>query len=181
MAKAIQTALAAQTGDVATEIGKALAAQPGVTTDDVASAIANTFSAQPGITQDDVTKAIGTALAAKPGVTSEDVASAIAKALAAQPSIPGAQPTTTTAPDRSQPRFGGVPSLQLYAIPFGDFLWKGSAQTTIWSAPVYNKIIEFNPETDDKTDQRGGRGQRVVRGCRRPDLHLQTARQRQVP
>ena len=159
VAKAMREALAAQTGittqDVATEIAKALAAQPGVTTDDVASAIANALSAQPGVTSDDVAKAIQTALASRPGISEAEVAAAIARALAEQITTPVAEPTATAVPDRSQPIFGGVPSIQLYAIPFGDFLWKGSAQTTIWSAPVYNKIIEFNPETDDKTDQRG--------------------------
>jgi peptide/nickel transport system substrate-binding protein len=45
--------------------------------------------------------------------------------------------------------------MQLYTAPFGDFLFKGSAQTAMWADPVYNRLIEFNPETPDSSDIRG--------------------------
>ena len=160
VAKAIQEALGSQTGitaqDVATEIAKALAAQPGVTTDDVASAIASALSAQPGVSAADVAKAIETALAAQPGITEEDVESAIAKVLAEQGPAPTAMPEPTAMPGPgTEPKFGGTPPIMLYAPPFGDFLFKGSAPTAVWSDPVYNRMIEFNPETDDRNDIRG--------------------------
>ena len=159
MAKAIQTALSSQTGittqDVASEIAKALAAQPGVTTDDVASAIASALSTQPGVSTEDVTKAIQNALATQPGLTEADVAAAIAKAIAAQGPIPTAMPNPTDTAMSMEPIYGGTPPIMLYAPPFGDFLFKGSAPTAVWSDPVYNRMIEFNPETDDRNDIRG--------------------------
>ena len=160
MAKAIQAALASQTGittqDVASEIAKALAAQPGVTTDDVASAIASALSTQPGVSTEDVTKAIEAALATQPGLTEADVAAAIAKAIAELGPLPTAMPNPTdTAGPSMEPIYGGTPPIMLYAPPFGDFLFKGSAPTAVWSDPVYNRIIEFNPETQDRNDIRG--------------------------
>jgi len=73
---------------VASEIAKALSAQPGVTSADVASEIAKALKAQePGISSSDVASEIAKALSAQPGVTSSDVASEIAKALKAQPGV----------------------------------------------------------------------------------------------
>ena len=65
------------------------------------------------------------------------------------------EPTATSAPAMPQPIFGGTPPMQLYTAPFGDFLFKGSAQTAMWADPVYNRIIEFDPETPDSSDIRG--------------------------
>ena len=160
VAKAIQTALAAQPGgattqDVATAIANALKSQPGITSADVANAITTALATQPGVTAEDLAKAIETAVASNPGLTKEDLANAVTQQLAQLLPTPTAIPGATPTPDTSQPKFGGNVPMQLYAPPFGDFLWKGSAPTAVWADPVFNRLIEFNPETPDLTDVRG--------------------------
>ena len=80
--------------DVAGIVQQAISAQSGgATAEDVASEIAKAMAAQPGVTSADVAEAIKSALAAQPGVNQEDVAMAIEKALQAQPGIsPGRCP-----------------------------------------------------------------------------------------
>ena len=73
--------------DVASEVQKAMSAQPGVTQADVADAIASAMAQQQGVTPADVASAVQGAMAAQPGVTQAEVADAIAKALAAQPGV----------------------------------------------------------------------------------------------
>jgi ABC-type transport system substrate-binding protein len=92
MARAIQSALAAQPGvstqDVASEVAKVLSARPGVTTQDVATAIASALEERPGVTTQDVATEIARALRAQqPGVTEQQVASAIQGALEARPGV----------------------------------------------------------------------------------------------
>ena len=149
-----EQAAGASAEDMAKAIETALATQPGVTTEDMAKAIETALATQPGVTTEDVAKAIETALAAQPaGLTAEDLSRAVAQELAQALSTPTAEPVAE--PGTGGPIFGGIAPMLLYAPPFGDFLWKGSAPTAVWADPVYNRIIEFNPETPELTDVRG--------------------------
>ena len=91
VAAIIEQAVAAQPGittqDVATEISKALRAQPGgVTSEEMAAEISQALRAQPGgVTSEEMASAIASALAEQPGVTTADVGAEISKALRAQP------------------------------------------------------------------------------------------------
>ena len=147
-------------GIVQRAIAEQAAAQPaGVSAEDMAKAIERALAAQPGVSPEDVKNAIETALAAQPsGLTEEDLSRAVAKELAQalpSPTAMSAEPTATPLPGEGGPIFGGTAPMLLYAPPFGDFLWKGSAPTSVWADPVYNRLIEFNPETPELTDLRG--------------------------
>ena len=147
-------------GVVQRAIAEQAAAQPaGVSAEDMAKAIERALAAQPGVSPEDVKNAIETALAAQPsGLTEEDLSRAVAKELAQalpSPTAMSAEPTATPLPGEGGPIFGGTAPMLLYAPPFGDFLWKGSAPTSVWADPVYNRLIEFNPETPELTDLRG--------------------------
>ena len=147
-------------GIVQRAIAEQAAAQPaGVSAEDMAKAIERALAAQPGVSPEDVAKAIERALAAQPsGLTEEDLSRAVAKELAQalpSPTAMPAEPAATPLPGQGGPIFGGIAPMLLYAPPFGDFLWKGSAPTAVWADPVFNRLIEFNPETPELTDLRG--------------------------
>ena len=95
VAAEVQKAVAAQPGvtqaDVADAIASAMAQQQGVTPADVASAVQQAMAAQPGVTQAEVADAIASAMAQQQGVTPDDVASAVQQAMAAQPGVTQAE------------------------------------------------------------------------------------------
>ena len=95
VAAEVQKAVAAQPGvtqaDVADAIASAMAQQQGVTPADVASAVQQAMAAQPGVTQAEVADAIAKAMAEQQGVTPADVASAVQQAMAAQPGVTQAE------------------------------------------------------------------------------------------
>ena len=167
VAAEIAKALKAQPGGVTSEemasaIASALAGRPGVTTQDVAAEIAKVLEAQPGVTEEQVAKAIENALKAQPGVTSEEVAMAIENALKAQPGISQediqkaveeavakALPTATPAPPgiaNPEAKYGGIIPMSRNTQPVPGVIWQTGFSVAEYG-PVYNQLIEFNPET----------------------------------
>ena len=164
--------------DVAAIVQQALAGQPaGVTVDQVASEIAKALAAQPGVTAADTAKAIETALAAKPGVTSEQVAAAITKALGAQPGIspediqktvqeavakalPTAMPAPAGMPSAMfvrEGKRGGVIPMVMNRNPRSWSIWgcSSSSSCVYHNSQMHNGLMEFNAETLDLLDVRG--------------------------
>ena len=171
MASAISNALAEQPGGVTSEemasaIANALAEQPGVTTDDVASEIAKALAAQGGVTEEQMAMAVETALKAQPGVSQEDIQMAVEAAVAAavQEAVTTAfaqaeevEITGVTGQAMANPnaKYGGTLTIANYLFPglnHHPYEFYGH-QMNINS--MHGKLIEFNPETEERWDIRG--------------------------
>ncbi len=172
MASAISSALAEQPGGVTSEemasaIANALAEQPGVTTDDVAAEIAKALAAQPGgVTEEQMAMAVESALKAQPGVSQEDIQMAVESAVAAavQEAVTTAfaqaeevEVTGVTGQAMVNPnaKYGGTLTIADYLFPglnHHPYEFYGH-QMNINS--MHGKLIEFNPETEERWDIRG--------------------------
>ena len=168
----IAKALRAQPGGVtsqemASAIANALAEQPGVTTDDMAAEIAKALRAQPGgVTEEQMAMAVESALKAQPGISTEDiqmaVESAVEVAVAAAVTTAFAQAgeveiTGVTGQAMANPnaKYGGTLTIANYLFPglnHHPYEFYGH-QMNINS--MHGKLIEFNPETEDRWDIRG--------------------------
>ena len=68
--------------------------------------------------------------------------------------LPTPVPTPTPAPEVVIPR-GGVLTFQHYASPPHWSGYEGTFGSQVVNEPLYNNLIEYNPETDDPVDLRG--------------------------
>ncbi len=176
MASAISSALAEQPGGVTSEemasaIANALAEQPGVTTDDVAAEIAKALAAQPGgVTEEQMAMAVESALMAQPGISQEDIQMAVESAVEVAVAAAVQEAVTTAFAQAEEVEITGVTG-QAMANPnakyggtltIADYLFPGlnhhpyehsGHQLNINS--MHGKLIEFNPETEDRWDIRG--------------------------
>jgi ABC-type transport system substrate-binding protein len=160
----VQQAISAQSGgataeDVASEIAKAMAAQPGVTSTDVAEAIKSALAAQPGVNQEDVAMAIEKALQAQPGISPADVQAAVDAAVAK--AIPAPRAISEGAigygqiglkiEDFGEPKYGGVMEVH-HQYPVAT--WNPHANTvrTPQFSPLYNSLLGWNAWTFDRFD-----------------------------
>ena len=168
----IAKALRAQPGGVtsqemASAIANALAEQPGVTTDDMAAEIAKALRAQPGgVTEEQMAMAVESALKAQPGISPEDIQMAVAAAVevAVQAAVTTAfgqvtavEITGVTGQAMANPnaKYGGTLTIADYLFPglnHHPYEFYGH-QMNINS--MHGKLIEFNPETEDRWDIRG--------------------------
>ena len=155
VADIVQQALAGQAAgvsadDMAKAIQTALAAQPGVTTQDVASEIAKALQAQPGVSEAQVAAAIEKALEAQPGVSPADIQQAVESAVAK------ALPTATPVPEPGiEPKFGGTVPMLATIPPIGARVWPEISYVNLqWMAHLYNTLVEYNPETSAPGDLR---------------------------
>jgi ABC-type transport system substrate-binding protein len=173
MASAIANALAEQPGGVTSEemasaIANALAEQPGgVTSDEMGVEIAKALAAQPGgVTEEQMAMAVESALMAQPGVSQEDIQMAVESAVAAavQEAVTTAfaqagevEVTGVTGQAMVNPnaKYGGTLTIADYLFPglnHHPYEFYGH-QMNINS--MHGKLIEFNPETEDRWDIRG--------------------------
>ena len=168
----ISKALRAQPGgvtseDMASAIANALAEQPGVTTDDVAAEIAKALAAQPGgVTEEQMAMAVESALKAQPGISQEDIQMAVEAAVeeAVQAAVTTAfaqagevEVTGVTGQAMANPnaKYGGTLTIADYLFPglnHHPYEFYGH-QMNINS--MHGKLIEFNPETEERWDIRG--------------------------
>ena len=168
----IAKALRAQPGGVtsqemASAIANALAEQPGVTTEEVGSEIAKALRAQPGgVTEEQMAMAVEGALKAQPGVSQEDIQRAVAAAVeeAVQAAVTTAfgqvaavEITGVTGQAMVNPnaKYGGTLTIADYLFPglnHHPYEFYGH-QMNINS--MHGKLIEFNPETEERWDIRG--------------------------
>ena len=162
VAAIVQQALAGQaagitTDQVASEIAKALSAQPGVTAADMAKAIESALAAQPGVTDEQVAMAIEKALQAQPGISPEDVQEAVEAAVAK--ALPTAIPGLAMPSDQfiREGKRGGVIPMHLGNNPAHLFIWECTSDVSCASQaiPMYNRLLEYNMETLDLNDIRG--------------------------
>ena len=169
MASAISSALAEQPGGVtsqemASAIANALAEQPGVTTGDVASEIAKALAAQPGgVTEEQMAMAVETALMAQPGISQEDIQMAVAAAVQEAVTTAFAQAeeveitevTTGQAMANPNAKYGGTLTIADYLFPgLNHHPYEHDGHHMNINS-MHGKLIEFNPETDDRWDIRG--------------------------
>ena len=168
MASAISSALSAQPGGVTSEemasaIANALAEQPGVTTEDMAGEIAKVLAAQPGgVTEEQMAMAVESALKAQPGISPEDIQMAVEAAVQAAVTTAFGQAvevevTGVTGPAMANPnaKYGGTLTIANYLFPglnHHPYEFYGH-QMNINS--MHGKLIEFNPETEERWDIRG--------------------------
>ena len=69
---------------------------------------------------------------------------------------PTAKPEpTATVMAMMEPKFGGVINMQAYAAPLLDIIFLSSLQGRMHSSPLFNNLVEFNPETPELEDVRG--------------------------
>ena len=169
----IAKALRAQPGGVtsqemASAIANALAEQPGgVTSDEMGATIANALAAQPGgVTEEQMAMAVESALKAQPGISPEDIQMAVAAAVevAVQAAVTTAfgqvtavEITGVTGQAMANPnaKYGGTLTIADYLFPglnHHPYEFYGH-QMNINS--MHGKLIEFNPETEDRWDIRG--------------------------
>ena len=169
----IAKALRAQPGGVtsqemASAIANALAEQPGgVTSDEMGATIANALAAQPGgVTEEQMAMAVESALKAQPGISPEDIQMAVAAAVevAVQAAVTTAfgqvtavEITGVTGQAMANPnaKYGGTLTIANYLFPglnHHPYEFYGH-QMNINS--MHGKLIEFNPETEDRWDIRG--------------------------
>ncbi len=169
----ISKALRAQPGGVTSEemasaIANALAEQPGgVTSDEMGATIANALAAQPGgVTEEQMAMAVESALKAQPGISPEDIQMAVAAAVeeAVQAAVTTAfgqagevEITGVTGQAMANPnaKYGGTLTIANYLFPglnHHPYEFYGH-QMNINS--MHGKLIEFNPETEDRWDIRG--------------------------
>ena len=176
MASAISSALAEQPGGVTSEemasaIANALAEQPGVTTDDVASEIAKALAAQPGgVTEEQMAMAVESALMAQPGISSEDIQMAVESAVEVAVAAAVQEAVTTAFAQAEEVEVTGVTGQAMVnpnakyggTLTIADYLFPGlnhhpyefyGHQMNINS--MHGKLIEFNPETEERWDIRG--------------------------
>ena len=173
MASAISSALAEQPGGVTSEemasaIANALAEQPGgVTSEEMGAEIAKALAAQPGgVTEEQMAMAVESALKAQPGVSQEDIQMAVESAVAAavQEAVTTAfaqaeevEITGVTGQAMANPnaKYGGTLTIADYLFPglnHHPYEFYGH-QMNINS--MHGKLIEFNPETEERWDIRG--------------------------
>ncbi|MXY22340.1 MAG: hypothetical protein F4Y49_13525 [Dehalococcoidia bacterium] len=176
MASAISSALAEQPGGVTSEemasaIANALAEQPGVTTDDVASEIAKALAAQPGgVTEEQMAMAVESALMAQPGISQEDIQMAVESAVEVAVAAAVQEAVTTAFAQAEVVEITGVAGQAMVnpnakyggTLTIADYLFPGlnhhpyehdGHHMNINS--MHGKLIEFNPETEDRWDLRG--------------------------
>ena len=166
----VQQAISAQSGgatpeDVASEIAKAMAAQPGVTSADVAEAIKSALAAQPGVDPEDVAMAIEKALQAQPGISQEEIQKAVEEAVVK--ALPTAAPSEEVRAlsegaigygvfgpritDFGEPKYGGVIQVH-HQFPIRTWNPHGNVINTPQFSPMYNSFLQFNPFTFDRFD-----------------------------
>ena len=176
MASAISSALAEQPGGVTSEemasaIANALAEQPGVTTDDVAAEIAKALAAQPGgVTEEQMAMAVESALKAQPGISQEDIQMAVESAVEVAVAAAVQEAVTTAFAQAEEVEVTGVTGQAMVnpnakyggTLTIADYLFPGlnhhpyefyGHQMNINS--MHGKLIEFNPETEERWDIRG--------------------------
>ncbi len=177
MASAISSALAEQPGGVTSEemasaIANALAEQPGgVTSDEMGAEIAKALAAQPGgVTEEQMAMAVESALKAQPGISQEDIQIAVESAVEVAVAAAVQEAVTTAFAQAEAVEVTGVTGQAMVnpnakyggTLTIADYLFPGlnhhpyefyGHQMNINS--MHGKLIEFNPETEERWDIRG--------------------------
>ena len=68
---------------------------------------------------------------------------------------PAAQPEATVAPAMTEGKRGGFVTMMDYNAPTQKAIWEWAGSQLKNTSPVFNGLLEFNPETDDPLDIRG--------------------------
>jgi ABC-type transport system substrate-binding protein len=157
MAGAISSALAEQPGvttdDMAAEIAKALAAQPGgVTEEQMAMAVESALKAQPGISQEDIQMAVESAVEV---AVAAAVQAAVTTAFAQAEEVEITEVTTGQAMANPNAKYGGTLTIADYLFPGLNHHPHEHDGHHMNINSMHGKLIEFNPETEDRWDIRG--------------------------
>ena len=177
MASAISSALAEQPGGVTSEemasaIANALAEQPGgVTSDEMGAEIAKALAAQPGgVTEEQMAMAVESALMAQPGISQEDIQMAVESAVEVAVAAAVQEAVTTAFAQAEAVEVTGVTGQAMVnpnakyggTLTIADYLFPGLNHHPYEHSghhmninSMHGKLIEFNPETEDRWDIRG--------------------------